>query len=141
MLPRFLLQPFRCSISQFACLSQYERRSGMCKEAEKRVAFRNGLCFIVRAMYYALSARRFRNQIARAGIFVLVCSLFGLLARASSLLPATTDRQIQMSAAIFRGTVLSTRSYEDPADCQIYTRTVLSVNEVFKGALDRKSVV
>jgi hypothetical protein len=86
-------------------------------------------------MYYALSARRFRNRIARACIFVLVCCPFGFLARASTLLPATTDQQIQMSAAIFRGTVLSTESYEDPADGQIYTRTVLSVNEVFKGAL------
>ena len=108
---------------------------GMCKEAEKRVAFRNGLCCKLRTMYCALGAHRFRNQIARVGIFVVVCSALGFLARASSLLPSTTDRQIQMSAAIFRGTVLSTQSYEDPADGQIYTRTVLSVNEVFKGAL------
>jgi hypothetical protein len=40
-----------------------------------------------------------------------------------------------MSAAIFRGTVLSTQSYEDAADGQIYTRTVLGVDEVFKGTL------
>ena len=40
-----------------------------------------------------------------------------------------------MSAAIFRGTVLSTQSYVDPADGQIYTRTVLRVDEVFKGTL------
>jgi hypothetical protein len=86
-------------------------------------------------MYCAPGARRFRNQIVRVGISVLLCSTFAFLVRASSLLPATTDQQIQMSAAIFRGTVLSTESYEDPADGQIYTRTVLSVNEVFKGAL------
>ena len=68
-------------------------------------------------------------------MFVVVCCAFGLLARASSFLPATTERQIQISAAIFRGTVLSTVSYEDPADGQIYTRTVLRVDEVFKGTL------
>jgi hypothetical protein len=86
-------------------------------------------------MHHGLSGRRFRQPIARAGMFVVVCCAFGLLARASSFLPATTERQIQMSAAIFRGTLLSTVSYEDPADGQIYTRTVLRVDEVFKGTL------
>jgi hypothetical protein len=86
-------------------------------------------------MHHGFSGQRFRQPIARASILVLVCSVFGFLARSSSFVPTTTDRQIQMSAAIFRGTVLSTQSYEDPADGQIYTRTVLGVNEVFKGAL------
>jgi hypothetical protein len=66
---------------------------------------------------------------------MLVCYALGLAARASSLLPVTTDQQIQMSAAIFRGTVLSIQSYQDSADGQIYTRTVLRVEEAFKGKL------
>ena len=74
-------------------------------------------------------------KIARVGILILGCSVFASLSRASSLLPTTTDRHIQLSAAIFRGTVLSAQSYEDPADGQIYTRTVIRVDEVFKGKL------
>ena len=86
-------------------------------------------------MHRGFSVRRFGRLLGRAGMFVLVCAGFGLLARASSFVPATTDQQIQGSAAIFRGSVLSTESYVDPADGQIYTRTVLGVDEVFKGTL------
>jgi hypothetical protein len=74
-------------------------------------------------------------KIARVGILILGCSVFASLSRASSLLPTTSDRHIQLSAAIFRGAVLSAQSYEDPADGQIYTRTVVRVDEVFKGKL------
>jgi hypothetical protein len=45
----------------------------------------------------------------------------------------TTDEHIRASSAIFRGTVVQTQSYVDPADRMIYTRTVLRVEEVFKG--------
>lgn len=71
----------------------------------------------------------------RTGIIILACFAACSLSRASSFVPTTTDRLIQMSAAIFRGTVLSTQSYEDAADGQIYTRTVFRVDEVFKGTL------
>ena len=86
-------------------------------------------------MHYALSARPFSNTIARAGVFLFACFAAGSLSQASSFVPTTTDRQIQMSAAVFRGTVLNAQSYEDPADGLIYTRTVFGVDEVFKGTL------
>ena len=86
-------------------------------------------------MGHNLGVSHFMNNIAHVGILILVCSASAFLSRASSLLPTTTDQQIQTAAATFRGAVLSVQSYEDPADGQIYTRTVLRVDEVFKGKL------
>jgi hypothetical protein len=77
----------------------------------------------------------FMNKTVRVGIFLLVCSISGFLGRATSFLPATTDQQTRVSSAIFRGMVLNTQSYEDPADGQLYTRTAIRVDEVFKGNL------
>jgi Matrixin len=54
-------------------------------------------------------------------------------ARSSSLLPINPARHVQISCAAFRGTVIGSQAYEDPADGQVYTRTVFSVQEVFKG--------
>jgi hypothetical protein len=89
----------------------------------------------MRIMRHNLGVNHFMYNIARVSILILVCAASAFLSRASSLLPTTTDRHIQLSAAIFRGTVLSAQSYEDPADGQIYTRTVVRVDEVFKGKL------
>ena len=86
-------------------------------------------------MHHKFAVNRFMHKIARVGILVVLCSASALPGRASSLLPATTDQQIQTSAAIFRGTVLDLQSYEDSADGEIYTRAVVRVDEVFKGKL------
>ncbi len=75
------------------------------------------------------------NKIARIGLFTLAGFASSFLSLASSFLPTATDGHIQMSAAVFRGTVLNTESYADAADGQIYTRTVIQVDEVFKGKL------
>src|SRR5689334_20421009 len=63
--------------------------------------------------------------------------LFASEASATSLLPASTDQQIQNAAGIFRGTVVENTSYRDPADGQIYTRTLIQVEEVFKGQIPK----
>jgi len=86
-------------------------------------------------MHHRFGVSLLMYKIARVGILVLACSASGFLSRASSLLPTTTDRHIEVSAAVFRGTVLGTQSYEEPTDGQIYTRTVVRVDEVFKGKL------
>jgi Matrixin len=51
-----------------------------------------------------------------------------------SLLPRTVDQQIDSSAAIFRGTVVSTAAFLD-SHGHIRTRIVFKVDEVFKGAV------
>jgi hypothetical protein len=66
--------------------------------------------------------------------FFIVCCATGWL-RASSLLPMSTVRHLQISAAVFRGSVLDVQSFQAPADGQLYTRTTLRVNEVFKGTV------
>ncbi|HWI56767.1 MAG TPA: hypothetical protein VNZ22_06050, partial [Bacillota bacterium] len=73
------------------------------------------------------------NLILRASI--LCCCFSALVAQASSFLPITSAQHIQRSAAVFRGAVLETRSFQDPTDGQLYTRTVVRVDEVFKGKL------
>jgi hypothetical protein len=73
-------------------------------------------------------------RIASAAIFVLIALAAPFPAR-SSLLPIATARHVQISSAIFRGTVVDAQSYQDPADTGIYTRTVVRVDEVFKGTL------
>jgi Matrixin len=75
-----------------------------------------------------------RTQIAATLTCLLVLAAAPAL-RASTLLPITRARHVQISCAVFRGTVLNSRAYEDPGDGHIYTRTVLRVNEVFKGRL------
>ena len=52
---------------------------------------------------------------------------------ASSSLPTTFDEHFQSASAVFRGTVQQINSYKNPADGMIYTRTLLQVDEVFKG--------
>jgi hypothetical protein len=64
-------------------------------------------------------------------LFLAPCDI----GQSSSLVPMTTARHVQISGAIFRGTVLESQGYEDPADGHLYTRTVLRVDEVFKGKL------
>lgn len=86
-------------------------------------------------MHLRFGVSLFMYKIARVGILVLACSASGFLGRASSLLPTTIERHIEVSSAVFRGTVLGTQSFEDPADGQICTRTVVRVDEVFKGKL------
>jgi len=74
-----------------------------------------------------------RHALAAMAFLVTFASSF--LARSTSLLPVTTDRHARMSCAIFRGPVMASEAYESPADGQIYTRTVIRVDEVFKGKL------
>jgi hypothetical protein len=74
------------------------------------------------------------RRFARLGIPVSI-GLWGFFSQATSLLPNGTDRQIEVAAAIFRGTVVGLQSYEDPADGGIHTRAVFRVDEVFKGTL------
>jgi hypothetical protein len=55
--------------------------------------------------------------------------------RASSVLLMTFDEQLQSAGAVFRGTVLRVECFRDKTNGLIYTRTVLRVNESFKGRL------
>ena len=75
------------------------------------------------------------KRITCAAILVLTVLTASFPSQSSSLLPITTARHVQISAAVFRGTVVDTQAYEDPADSHIYTRTVVRVDEVFKGTL------
>ncbi len=72
------------------------------------------------------------NQSTARWLAVLLSALTPWAGWASHL-PVTTDQHLEASAAVFRGTVVQTQSYVDPADRMIYTRTVLRVEEVFKG--------
>jgi hypothetical protein len=73
------------------------------------------------------------KRIATATVVGFVCLAAPFLAGASLLLPITTGRHVQISDAVFRGAVMASQAYEDPADGGIYTRTVVRVDEVFKG--------
>jgi hypothetical protein len=75
------------------------------------------------------------KRITTATVAVLIGFTANFLARPSSLLPITNVEHVRISSAIFRGTVVDSQAYEDPADGQIYTRTVMHVDEVFKGKL------
>jgi hypothetical protein len=75
---------------------------------------------------------RFRHT-ATVAVAALLCLAIPLLAPASLVLPINTDRHVQISGAVFRGAVVDAQAYEDPADGGIYTRTVVRVDEVFKG--------
>src|SRR6185436_18278977 len=62
--------------------------------------------------------------------------LLGLLAtfpvRASSVLPATFEQQWQSARGVLRGTVLGRENFQD-TNGLIWTRTILRVDESFKG--------
>jgi hypothetical protein len=58
-----------------------------------------------------------------------------LVAHASSVLPLTLDEHLQSADAVFRGTVLGVESFRVGTNGMIYTRTVLRVDEGFKGRL------
>jgi hypothetical protein len=58
-----------------------------------------------------------------------------LVARASSVLPLTLDEHLQSADAVFRGTVIHAECFRDATNGMIYTRTVLRVDEGFKGRL------
>jgi hypothetical protein len=75
------------------------------------------------------------KNLARAAVFALICVVPAFLTWASAILPIATDHHVQISAAVFRGAVLSVQSYRSPDDGHIYTRTTLRVDEVFKGKL------
>jgi Matrixin len=63
----------------------------------------------------------------------LACTSLVATARAERLPATTTAQKIGSSDAAFRGVVIGIHSYRNPADGQIYTRTALRVEEVFKG--------
>jgi hypothetical protein len=82
-----------------------------------------------------LTQVRLMNRLAAAVVACACGFATPFRAWSSSFLPATTDRQVQMSAAIFRGAVVDSQAYESASDGQIYTRTLVRVDEVFKGKL------
>ena len=66
-------------------------------------------------------------------LFVLLTAVH--FARASSMLPLTLEEHLQSAGAVFRGTVLRVECFRDETNGMIYTRTVLRVDEGFKGRL------
>lgn len=66
-------------------------------------------------------------------VFVLLTAMH--FTRASSMLPLTFDEHLQSASAVFRGTVLRVESFRGGTNGMIYTRTVLRVDEKFKGRL------
>ncbi|MGA2557893.1 MAG: hypothetical protein ABSG04_16610 [Verrucomicrobiota bacterium] len=88
------------------------------------------LAHLASAAFQSFLSMVLANQRGRLAVFL---SVLTPMAGWASQLPVTTDQQIGASAAVFRGTVVQTQSYVDPADRMIYTRTVLRVEEVFKG--------
>ena len=76
-----------------------------------------------------------RNMMRRLQFVFLLAGLFWLPAgaRASSVLPMSLDDHLQQAGAVFRGTVLEVKSFKNPADGMICTRTLLRVDEAFKG--------
>lgn len=75
------------------------------------------------------------KKITRAGFWFVFCMSVSTSAWATSVLPVSTDRHLQISAAVFRGAVTGLQSFQDPADGHIYTRATVRVDEVFKGKL------
>ena len=72
--------------------------------------------------------RRLQFLFLLAGLFWLPAG-----ARASSVLPLSLEEHLHQAGAVFRGTVLEVKSFRSPADGMIYTRTLLRVDEAFKG--------
>jgi hypothetical protein len=64
-----------------------------------------------------------------------ICAIFlvARLASASSILPITPDENFDAADAVCRATVIGIQSYREPSDGMIYTRTLLRVDEGFKG--------
>jgi hypothetical protein len=82
-----------------------------------------------------MCGRRVKTQtLRRLPLAILVLFGFGSAIRAS-LLPISPDEQIRGASAIFRGGVADTSCFEGPGHGFIYTRTVIRVDEVFKGKL------
>src|SRR6266404_1063573 len=75
------------------------------------------------------------HRIKRVGIIVWLGFGLAFSSLGTSLLPITTDQHIELSAGIFRGRMVEAQSFQDAADGQIYTRTLVQVEEVFKGKL------
>ncbi|HWY74686.1 MAG TPA: matrixin family metalloprotease [Verrucomicrobiae bacterium] len=75
------------------------------------------------------------KTLVRSCIVLLACLCASLLTLASSVLPITTARHMEISAGAFRGIVVGMQSYRDATDGHIYTRTSVRVEEVFKGTL------
>ncbi len=67
-----------------------------------------------------------------AGFILLMGLLATFPVRASSVLPATFEQQWQSARGVFRGTVLGRESFQD-TNGLIWTRTILRVDESFKG--------
>jgi hypothetical protein len=80
-----------------------------------------------------LTASNLIPQAARQATLMLFGFAIPISTLASSGLPAPADADIQAAAAIFRGTILETQSYQDPVDGHIYTKTIARVDELFKG--------
>ena len=75
------------------------------------------------------------KKIAPAIVLAWVCVAAGLPAGASSPPPAAPYPRLESAAAAFRGKVMRVQSFRNPADGHLYTRTVLRVEEAFKGRL------
>ncbi|MDB6021725.1 MAG: hypothetical protein JWQ04_1582, partial [Pedosphaera sp.] len=67
------------------------------------------------------------NRLLRTFFALLLCLSFGQAANASSMLPITTDRHVQISDAVFRGQILSLQSWQSPVDNHIYTTAAIRV--------------
>jgi hypothetical protein len=74
-------------------------------------------------------------KITRALLSAVVLLAVTLVAHASSVLPMTLDEHLQSADAVFRGTVLGVESFRVGTNGMIYTRTMLRVDEGFKGRL------
>ena len=74
-------------------------------------------------------------KITRAILPVSILLTATHFALATSMLPQTLDEQLQSASAVFRGTVLGMESFRVETNGMIYTRTLLRVDEGFKGRL------
>lgn len=74
-----------------------------------------------------------KNSI-RPLLLLVLFAFVGHSAQASSQLPGSLQRHIDLSAGVFRGNVTSVQPFLD-ADSHIYTLAVVQVEEVFKGSI------
>jgi hypothetical protein len=74
-------------------------------------------------------------KIIRSLLPAVILLAAALVAHASSILPFTLEEQLRSADAVFRGTVLRGECFRDKTNGMIYTRTVLRVDEGFKGRL------
>ncbi len=54
---------------------------------------------------------------------------------ATTIVPLSTEEHFATATAVFRGTIVEVRSFQDPDDGLIYTRTLVQVDEPLKGKL------